>query len=92
LDYAYGRAVSLLKDRPDQKVSIVLMTDGESNAGLSLADFLRAGRPSSVRTFTISYGEANRAELDQAARATGGFTVDATSASLLSAFKEIRGC
>jgi Ca-activated chloride channel family protein len=92
LEYAYGRAGALLKDRPGQKVSIVLMTDGESNAGANLADFLQAARPSSVRTFAISYGEANRAELDQAAKATGGFMVDATSASLLSAFKEIRGC
>jgi Ca-activated chloride channel family protein len=92
LEYAYGRARALLKDRPGQKVSIVLMTDGESNAGASLADFLQAARPASVRTFAISYGEANRAELDQAAKATGGFMVDATSASLLSAFKEIRGC
>jgi Ca-activated chloride channel family protein len=94
LDYAYGRAEAILKDRPSQRVSIVLMTDGESNAGIDLAEFLshQPARPPSVHTFAISYGEADRAELDQAARATGGFMVDADSASLLNAFKEIRGC
>jgi Ca-activated chloride channel family protein len=94
LDFSYGRAASFVLDNPHQRISIVLMTDGESNAGMSFDEFLRraAGRPSSVPTFTIGYGEANRSELDQAARSTGGFMVDANTQSLLSAFEEIRGC
>jgi Ca-activated chloride channel homolog len=79
-----------------RSVSIVLMTDGENNAGSSLDDFLRehpapsGGR--AVHTYAIRYGEANAAELDRAARATGGRMVDANAASLLDAFKELRGC
>jgi Ca-activated chloride channel homolog len=94
LDYAYDRAAGFRHDSPDQKVSIVLMTDGENNAGTSLDDFLRRqpSRPAATPTFTISYGDADRGQLDQAATATGGFMVDATSASLLHAFEEIRGC
>jgi Ca-activated chloride channel family protein len=94
LDYAYGKAAAVMKEHPDQKVSIVLMTDGENNAGISLPTFLSHGsaRPKSVHTYTISYGEADRSELAKAAQSTGGFTVDASSQSLLGAFKEIRGC
>jgi Ca-activated chloride channel family protein len=88
LDYAYSTVGG---DDPQRKVSIVLMTDGENNAGVGLAEFLTHPRPA-VPTFTISYGEANRAELDQVATATGGLSVDANTLSLLNAFKEIRGC
>jgi Ca-activated chloride channel family protein len=94
LDDAYARAAAISKENPDQKISIVLMTDGENNAGIGLDEFLghRADRSPAVHTFTVGYGEANRAELDLVARDTGGFTVDASATSLLSAFKEIRGC
>ncbi len=93
LAQAYRKAATFLAAEPNQKISIVLMTDGESNAGMTLEEFLGlSSRPATVPTFTIAYGEANRAELAKVARATGGFTVDANSLSLLSAFKEIRGC
>lgn len=97
LDHAYGKVAALVRDRPDVPLSVVLMTDGENNAGLGLDAFVRryAGRPDAaraVRTYTVRYGEADTAELDRAARATGGRMVDATAQSLLSAFKEIRGC
>jgi Ca-activated chloride channel homolog len=81
LDRAYKMATG--------DTSIVLMTDGENNAGISLDDLLRRR---AVPTFTIRYGEANAAELDRVARATGGRLVDANATSLLDAFKEIRGC
>ncbi|NUK49585.1 VWA domain-containing protein [Streptomyces lunaelactis] len=97
LDHAYAKAADIVRDRPEQAVSIVLMTDGENNAGMDLDAFIsryearpRAAR--AVRTYTIRYGEADTEELDRAARATGGRMVDATAQSLLSAFKEIRGC
>jgi Ca-activated chloride channel homolog len=94
LDHAYGTAATFIRENAAQRVAIVLMSDGENNAGIGLADFLarQPSRPSSVPTFAISYGEANRAELDQVARATGGFMVDANAVSLLRAFEEIRGC
>lgn len=91
LTTAYQKALSFKQSQPSQRVSIVLMTDGENNAGLDLETFL--GQPhSGVPTFTISYGEANRGELERVAKATGGFMVDANAVSLLGAFKEIRGC
>ncbi|GAA2839706.1 vWA domain-containing protein [Crossiella cryophila] len=78
------------------EASIVLMTDGENNAGISLADFLRnrehAPEGKSVRTYAIRFGTADPVELTRAAQATGGRMVDAAQTSLLAAVKEIRGC
>ena len=73
------------------------MTDGESNAGIGLEDFIRQRTTSppgdrAVHTFAIRYGEADPVQLDRAARATGGRMVDANATSLFDAFKEIRGC
>ncbi|MCX4825514.1 VWA domain-containing protein [Streptomyces sp. NBC_01142] len=97
LDHAYQKVSGIVRDHPAQAVSIVLMTDGENNAGMDLDAFVRQyeTRPPAaraVRTYTIRYGEADTKELHRAARATGGRMVDATAQSLLSAFKEIRGC
>ncbi|MGW1493184.1 substrate-binding domain-containing protein [Streptomyces sp. NPDC002402] len=97
LDHAYRKVSTVVRDQPGQAVSIVLMTDGENNAGMDLDSFIRRyeAQPRAaraVRTYTIRYGEADTRELDRAARATGGRMVDATAQSLLSAFKEIRGC
>jgi Ca-activated chloride channel family protein len=87
-------AKASLSADPRQRISIVLMTDGESNAGISLPEFLAhaSSRPQAAATFAISYGEANGSEPDQAVRTTGGFIVDANAVSLLSAFEVIRGC
>ncbi|MFI1397909.1 substrate-binding domain-containing protein [Streptomyces sp. NPDC020681] len=97
LDHAYRRVSALATAQPGRALSIVLMTDGENNAGMNLDTFIlryeaqpRTAR--AVRTYTVRYGEADTAELDRAARATGGRMTDATAQSLLSAFKEIRGC
>ncbi|GHJ44106.1 VWA domain-containing protein [Catellatospora sp. TT07R-123] len=92
LDHAYDRAAAMRREDPRQQVSIVLMTDGENNAGISLDRLLPALRDTPVRTYAIAYGEADRADLDRVARTTGGFAVDAGATSLLTAFKEIRGC
>jgi Ca-activated chloride channel homolog len=77
-------------------VSIVLMTDGENNAGASVEEFLawRNSLPEdarAVRTFAIRFGEADPGQLRQITDATGGQLFDATGGSLQSAFKEIRG-
>ncbi|MER5932549.1 VWA domain-containing protein [Streptomyces sp. NPDC002054] len=97
LDHAYRTAADAVAKDSGQRVSIVLMTDGENNAGISLDTFLAryAALPPAaraVRTYTVRYGEADPQELDRAARATGGHMADATGQSLLKAFKEIRGC
>jgi Ca-activated chloride channel family protein len=76
--------------------SVVLMTDGENNRGISSGDFLGwlAGMPDqtrAVKTFAIRFGEASPAELRRIASGTGGAMFDATQESLAQAFKEIRG-
>jgi Ca-activated chloride channel family protein len=97
LDHAYRRASGLKHNNPRQPVAIVLMTDGQNNAGISLDEFL--GRYSSlppesraVHTYAIRFGEADPGELARAAQSTGGRMVDATATSLNDAFKETRGC
>ncbi|QES51898.1 hypothetical protein DEJ50_32690 [Streptomyces venezuelae] len=97
LDHGYRIAADAVARDPGQRVSIVLMTDGENNAGISLDTFLAryAALPEAaraVRTYTVRYGESDPRELDRAARATGGHMADATGQSLPNAFKEIRGC
>ncbi|MFE7553602.1 substrate-binding domain-containing protein [Streptomyces gardneri] len=97
LDHAYRSAADALAKDSRQRVSIVLMTDGENNAGMSLDTFLGryAALPPAaraVRTYTVRYGDSDPRELDRAATATGGHMADATGQSLLNAFKEIRGC
>jgi Ca-activated chloride channel family protein len=66
--------------------TVVLMTDGENNAGMSLDDLLRAW-PNRAPTYVIRFGEADAAELGRV-----GDLVDATTGSLLEAVKKIRGC
>lgn len=93
LDHAYAAAAKTGQARTS---AVVLMTDGLSNAGISVEEFLRRRAAHPVRrampTYAIRYGEADAAQLDRVARTTGGRMVDAGSTSLLDAFKEIRGC
>lgn len=97
LDHAYQEVTGLLREAPARPVTIVLMTDGLTNTGLALEEFLARHRSldpaaRAVPTFTIRFGEADPAELDRAARATGGRMVDANATSLREAFEETRGC
>ena len=80
----------------DRFVSIVLMTDGESNRGKDLPAFKRflAGRPTGavpVPVFPILFGEAAEPQMRQIASATGGDTWDARGGDLTRAFCEVRG-
>ncbi|MFJ4279464.1 substrate-binding domain-containing protein [Streptomyces massasporeus] len=98
LDHGYRTAARALAADPDRAVSLVLMTDGENNAGLSYAEFVRRHRalPAAVRdavhTYPVHFGDADAGELRRAAARTGGRMVDAADSSLSEAFKEIRGC
>ncbi|WP_105971545.1 VWA domain-containing protein [Streptomyces geranii] len=100
LDRGYRIAVEAVREEPARPVSIVLMTDGESNSGIGYEEFLRrhrqlaadAAEVSEVPTFPVQFGEADAAALRKAADATGGRMVDAGLSSLSDAFKEIRGC
>jgi Ca-activated chloride channel family protein len=93
---AYQRAVADARRDRGSFTSIVLMTDGENNRGISADEFL-AGLETlpdparSVKTFAIQFGEASPAELERIVRASAGARFDANRTSLAAAFKEIRG-
>ena len=65
LDSAYQLAAQAQRLEPDRYYSIVLMTDGENNSGLSEKEFRTRynGLPAAargVRTFTVLFGEADK--------------------------------
>ncbi len=81
-----------LAREPDRFVSIVLLTDGESNAGLKLDEFrarYSGGLP--ARIFPILFGEGNPSEMQQVAQLSGGREFDERKFQLGQVFKEIRG-
>jgi Ca-activated chloride channel family protein len=98
LDHGYRAAARARAADPDRSVSLVLMTDGENNAGLTYAEFVRRhdALPAAVRaavpTYPVHFGEADARALRRAAARTGGRMVEAARSSLSEAFKEIRGC
>ncbi len=96
LQQAYQIAAGDPTAHPGYYTTVVLMTDGENNAGIEPSDFLSwlASLPDSarsVKTFAIRFGEADPSQLQQITGATGGQLFDATSGSLQAAFKDIRG-
>jgi Ca-activated chloride channel family protein len=81
-----------LAREPDRFVSIVLLTDGESNAGLKFDDFrARYANGIPARIFPILFGEGNVAEMQQIAQLSGGREFDGRKFQLGQVFKEIRG-
>jgi Ca-activated chloride channel homolog len=93
---AYQRAAADAEADTGSFTSIVLMTDGENNRGISVDDFLGslAAVPEparSTRTFAIQFGEADPGELRRIVETTAGAMFDANRGSLAGAFKEIRG-
>jgi Ca-activated chloride channel family protein len=97
LDHGYGTASAAVAENPERAVSIVLMTDGENNAGIGYDEFVRryearAPEARAVHTYPVQFGDADARELRRAAATTGGRMVDANESSLSEAFKEIRGC
>jgi Ca-activated chloride channel family protein len=77
---------------PGRLVSIVLLTDGESNVGPDFKAFQQqlAGA-AVVRVFPILFGEASPADMAGLAQFTGGRLFDGRKAALAQVFKEIRG-
>jgi Ca-activated chloride channel family protein len=93
---AYQVAERSMQAEPDRLYSIVLMTDGENNAGRDsgrfLADYQRLPASArAVKTFAVLFGEASPAALQQVADETGGTVFDGRSASLNEVFKQISG-
>jgi Ca-activated chloride channel family protein len=97
LDLAYDLAYQELSREPDRLVTVVLLTDGENNHGLSYHEFHErwagkgAGGADPIRTFPILFGEASSAQLDDIARLSGGRSFDGRNSNLREVFKEIRG-
>ena len=95
LQTAYHMALEARHKEPDRFYSIVLMTDGENNVGISAEGFAQyiASLPpqdQGIKTFTIVFGEANQDAMKQLADITGGSSFDGRK-SLGQAFKAIRG-
>jgi Ca-activated chloride channel homolog len=96
LQRAYEVAQGESRSNPGSYVSIVLLTDGENNSGLSPDAFLRdlgtlPPEARALRVFSVLFGEANPEALKQVADASGGQVFDARNAQLSDVFKEIRG-
>lgn len=93
---AYRVVESDYRADPNRFYSVVLMTDGENNAGHDQNGFINffktlPGPLLNVHTFPIIFGEASPAALNQVASVTGGQTFDARSVSMSVVFKQIRG-
>jgi Ca-activated chloride channel family protein len=76
--------------------SIVLMTDGENNAGVAKDEFAKdfgqlPGAVHAVHTYPVLFGDANKSDMTEIATLTGGSVFDATTTSLQTIFKQIRG-
>lgn len=92
---AYQIIAEAQAQHPDHYYSIVLMTDGVSNSGIGLGEFLQAyqSMPQSaqaVKTFPILFGESDQTAMQEVARRTGGKVFDGRK-NLAQAFKAIRG-
>jgi Ca-activated chloride channel homolog len=93
LKAAYRLAVKQTAARPGAALTtIVVMTDGETNLGITAAQFRatyrslpRAAR--AVPTFTVKFGSADAKSLDAVARLTGGKLIEAENNRLARAFK-----
>jgi Ca-activated chloride channel family protein len=96
LEQAYRTAAAQQAQDSNAFYSIVLMTDGENNTGRNASTFLSdyqrlPAAAKGIKAFTVLFGEANPAELQRIASATGGTVFDSRTAPLTQVFKEIRG-
>ena len=93
---AYQGVASQQQADPNRLYSVVLMTDGENNAGFSFAQFSDwfnslPDAVKAVHTYPILFGDSNTAEMESLATLTGGKTFDAQGGDLTDIFKQIRG-
>jgi Ca-activated chloride channel homolog len=93
-----SEAVSLIKDSPARSRVIVLLTDGENNAGqVTPLQAARVAEALGIRIYTIGFlgdtiGGPDRQMLTTMAQTTGGRSYDAsTPEDLATAYREIGG-
>jgi Ca-activated chloride channel family protein len=99
LEASYKDALQFKKDNPDNFVSVVLFSDGETNQGKNYQQFVdwynkSKASDSGIQTipaFVVQFGEANKTEMEGVADLTQGKIFDANETGLVAAFKEIRG-
>jgi Ca-activated chloride channel homolog len=96
LEQAYSVVGKTQATDPNRLFSIVLMTDGENNAGVSPDQFGRdygaLGAPvQAVHVYPVLFGEGSKDAMTSIASLTGGTVFDATTSSLEAIFKQIRG-
>jgi Ca-activated chloride channel family protein len=96
LETAYQQVTQQQATDPDRLYSIVLMTDGENNAGADFNGFQAdyTGLPQAakdVHVYPVLFGDAKQSDMQSIADLTGGKLFDATSDSLETIFKQIRG-
>jgi Ca-activated chloride channel family protein len=96
LAQAYRLAADAQREEPERYYTIVLMSDGANNSGLTAEQFGKlygqlAPAAKSIRTFTVIFGKADRATMEQIAAITGGRAFDGTKTALDFIFKQIRG-
>jgi Ca-activated chloride channel family protein len=94
--FVYQQAAQRRAKFPERYYSIVFLTDGENNNGLSASDFeawyqTMPERDKGIRIFAIQFGEARAEQLGALTRLTGGRVFNATKTPLAQVFKEIRG-
>jgi Ca-activated chloride channel family protein len=93
---AYQAAVQRRKMDASRFYSVVLLSDGESNHGLSSSEFAAWHRTlpeaeQGIPIYAIQFGEARADQLEALASLTGGRVFNATRTPLAQVFKEIRG-
>lgn len=96
LDEAYRMAAEAKAADPNRYYSIVVMSDGENNEGLSERRFLSQYQNyppdiQQIRTFAILFGDADADSMERVAETTGGRVFDGRDESLSFVFKQIRG-
>jgi Ca-activated chloride channel family protein len=93
---AYQAALERQRRDPERLYTVLLMTDGQSNAGVSVEEFsawIQSLPPSQhkIRIYAVLFGEASGGQLENITQPTGGRVFDANKGGLQAAFKEIRG-
>jgi Ca-activated chloride channel family protein len=85
-------AISRAPDRDSYVPAVVLMTDGESNTGRTLADAREAWQAAGidVPVFSIMFGNASKRQLDALASFTRGRVFDGRE-DLVGAFRSVKG-
>ena len=96
LEQAYADVAKIQAADPNRLYSIVLMTDGENNTGVSSDEFARdyGALPAAVKAvhvYPVLFGDASKDAMTTIATETGGTLFDATTSSLELIFKQIRG-